>query len=64
MTVTNTSTTKVKLGEGTRFGLARLLPVIEMETLGIVIEVKYKPKKRIDLKKLEPESSEEISEPA
>ena len=64
MTVTNTSTTKVKLGEGTRFGLARLLPVIKMETLGIVTKVKYKPKKRIDLMKLEPESSEEISEPA
>merc|ERR1719318_1949064 len=34
-----------------------------MESLGDVTKVKYKPKKRIDLKKLEPESSEENSEP-
>jgi len=50
-------------GVGTRFGLAKLLPVIVMESLGNVTKIKYKLKKRIDLKKLEPESSEVISEP-
>ena len=34
-----------------------------MESLGDVSKVKYKPKKRIDLKKLEPKSSEENLEP-
>ena len=64
MTVTNIFTTKAKFGEmGTRFGLARLLSDIDMESLGDVSKVKYKPKKRIDLKKLEPKSSEENLEP-
>ena len=64
MTVTNISTTKAKFGGmGTRFGLARLLSDIDMESLGDVSKVKYKPKKRIDLKKLEPKSSEENLEP-
>ena len=64
MTVTNISTTKAKFGGmGTRFGLARLLSDIDMESLGDVSKVKYKPKKRIDLKKLEPKSNEENSEP-
>ena len=52
MTVTNISTTKAKFGGmGTRLGLARLLSDIDMESLGDVSKVKYKPKKRMDLKK-------------
>ena len=34
-----------------------------MESWGDATKLKYKPKKRVDLKKLEPESSEENSEP-
>ena len=42
MTVTNISTTKAKFGGmGTRFGLARLLSDIDMESLGDVSKVKY-----------------------